>query len=247
MDTQEKQPGGKEAAALEFLRSLDDRALYEQIAQTLVRGSGRVVSLREEGLLVYSKRGDIYMIAARTPETALSLCDPIPAFAKNVQLHGLDRRTAEMLRQRFKRKNTFEFVLYAYYGEQPEAGGADIRVLTDEDVDFLNENYGHADRDYLAQRVREGVMLGVYVEHDLAGFIGEHVEGAMGLLHVMPRYRRMGLGFTLEQVAIRHTMQRGFVPFNQVVPDNAASHRLQKRLGFTGAKGMCYWITDDEF
>lgn len=233
--------------ALAFLKTLDDAALYEQIAQTLVRGMGRVVSLQDDGLLVYSSRGDIYMIAAKTAEAAYALCDVVPAFAKNVQLHGLDQHTAQAIRHRFKMENVFEFVIYAYYGDCPRAEEADIRVLTDEDVDFINENYGHADRGYLTQRVREGVMLGVYVDHDLAGFIGEHVEGAMGLLHVMPRYRRMGLGFTLERAAIRHTMQRGFVPFNQVVINNDASHRLQKRLGFTRSKGICYWITDDSF
>ena len=90
-------------------------------------------------------------------------------------------------------------------------------------------------------------MLGAYAQGVLAGFIGEHTEGAMGLLHVMPEYRRRGVGFALERAAIRHTMLRGYTPYGQVFEDNAASHALQKRLGMTRSEGPVLWLTGEPF
>ena len=101
--------------------------------------------------------------------------------------------------------------------------------------------------DALDARIRQGVMLGAYVEGELAGFIGEHVEGSMGLLHVMPAYRRMHLGYALERAAIRRTRLAGQIPFDQVAKTNDASIALQARRGMTRAKETVYWITDDTY
>ena len=238
--------GFKRAEA--FLKTLDDPALYEQMLQTLVRGFGQVICQTDDALLVHCCRGNIEMIAARSREAALKLCSFIPKRAENIELHGLDRETAGEICRRTGFRNVIEFVLYAHYAQLPPQGvQAEIRTLTMEDVDFLRENYTHSSREYLAQRVSEGVMLGAYVGGRLAGFIGEHEEGAIGLLHVLPEYRRMGLGYALERAAIARTMAQGYVPFAQVVPGNEASHRLQGRLGFTRSKGTCYWMTNDEF
>lgn len=235
-------------SALAFLRRLDDPALYEQMAQTLLRGVGSVAGRSEDALLIHNRAGNAYMIAARSREAALSLCGAIPPSARDIVLHGGDIDTAQAIADRFHIRHALRFVLYAYYGAcPPPQDGLDIRVLREEDVDFLHAHYAHSGRAYLERRVKDGVMLGAYVGGALAGFIGEHSEGAVGLLHVLPEYRRMGLGLALARAAMRRTMLQGYVPFDQVVPDNEASHCLQARLGFTRAKGPCYWLTDDDF
>ena len=165
-----------------------------------------------------------------------------------VMLHGCpDEETARRIGDKLRFAHTFAFDAYAYYGEiPPENAQLDVRVLGEDHVDFLYENYGHASREYVAARTKAGVMLGAYVGGEIAAFIGEHAEGSMGLLHVMPAFRRMGLGFALEREAVRQTMLRGHRPFGQVYPENTASHALQRRLGMTKAEGRQYWLTNDE-
>ncbi len=234
--------------ALALIGSFGDPALYEPVRQALVRGAGEVAMQLEDGVLVVNRRCGVHLIAARTQEAAWRLCGGIPASAGNIALHGADRDTAQAIRARFGLANALEFVLYAYYGGFPEAAeDVCIRTLNAQDVGFLAAHYSHAGRAYLAERVQEGVMLGAITDGALAGFIGEHNDGAMGLLHILPQYRRRGLALALEREAIRRRMRAGGVPFAQVAPDNAASHALQARLGFTRAQGMCIWLTDDDF
>lgn len=233
--------------ALDFLSSLSDPALYVQMTQTLLRGMGDAQGLSKDGVLVVNRPAQQYMIAARTPQEAMALCGLIPDDARDVLVHGGSREAAEQVRSRFGRANVLEFSLYAYYGECPEAPQIPLRTLEEADLDFLCAHYGYSEREYLEQRVRSGVMLGAQIDGRLAGFVGEHIEGALGLLHILPEYRRMGLGAALERAAMRRTMLAGGVPYVQVFPDNQASHRLQRKLGFTPAKDTLYWICDEAF
>lgn len=240
---------GEERRALRILRGYGDAACYEEMAQAIVRGGADGIVADEEGVLLRHRRADLYMIAARSEARVMELVEQIPPNATDVLLHG-DYAPAlvTQVRTHFHLRHALRFVNYAYYGGLPEPEPeADIRPLGAGALDFLDANYGHASREYIASRLEEGVMLGAYVDGQLAAFIGEHIEGSMGMLHVMPDYRRHHLGYALERAAIRRTMLAGHTPFDQVVPDNAASHALQERLGMTRACGALYWMTDDTF
>jgi len=88
---------------------------------------------------------------------------------------------------------------------------------------------------------RGSILLG-YHRGDLVGFIGEHLEGSMGLLYVFPAYRRQGFGAELQKHLIRKTMEEGFVPFGQVEKNNQASLCLQKKLGMTQSDQLIVWM-----
>lgn len=96
--------------------------------------------------------------------------------------------------------------------------------------------------EYIRFLLSEGVMHGAFVGEELAGFIGIHAEGCMGLLEVLREYRRRGIGEILEQYMIDWNLERGYVPFCQVFVDNAASWQLQKKLGLTKAPGYFWWV-----
>ena len=44
-------------------------------------------------------------------------------------------------------------------------------------------------RDYVAERLAAGAMTGAFLDGVLAGFIGIHEEGSIGMLEVLPAYR----------------------------------------------------------
>ena len=238
-----------EVRALAILRGYGDRACYESMIQTLLRGMAAEIDAQDDGVMLRHRRGDIVMVAARTDRRFQEMLARIPLGTPDVMLHGMCAPQQDVqVRARLNLKNAIPFYQYAYYGEIPGPDAdVDIRPLTRESLDFVYQNYGHASREYLDARIRQGVMLGAYVEGALAGFIGEHVEGSMGLLHVMPAYRRMHLGYALERAAIRRTRLAGQIPFDQVAKTNDASIALQARLGMTRAKKTVYWITDDTY
>lgn len=85
-------------------------------------------------------------------------------------------------------------------------------------------------------------MWGLFEGNAIAGFIGMHPEGSMGLLEVLPEYRRRGYGYLLEAYLIRLHLQRGWTPYCHVVKGNEASLRLQKKLGFEFAEKPAIWV-----
>ena len=74
------------------------------------------------------------------------------------------------------------------------------------------------------------------------GFIGEHLEGSMGLLYIFPEYRRKGFGTVLETYLIAKTMEDGYIPFGQVEKDNLRSLSLQKKIGMTTSDNLIVWM-----
>ena len=87
-----------------------------------------------------------------------------------------------------------------------------------------------------------GQLWGLFEDGQLAAFIGVHHEGSMGILEVLPEYRRRGLAMALEGWLIRWHLERGWTPFCHVYEDNPASHALQKKLGLTPAPEQVVWL-----
>lgn len=57
-----------------------------------------------------------------------------------------------------------------------------------------------------------GQLWGLFEDGQLAAFIGVHHEGSMGILEVLPEYRRRGLAMALEGWLIRWHLERGWTP-----------------------------------
>jgi len=136
--------------------------------------------------------------------------------------------------------------MQAYYAkttpaEIPEIPFEIVR-LSEAAIPFLKENYKEVQSDgYIENRIFEG-MFGVYDNNHLAGFIGKHDEGSIGLLHIMPEYRRMNLGIALAAFMVNRCLELGEFPFSQVTLGNDASLAMHKKLGFTISSEYLYWL-----
>ena len=81
------------------------------------------------------------------------------------------------------------------------------------------------------------------VDGALAGFAGIHQEGTMGLLEVLPQFRRRGLAEVLEVGLIAQQLHRGLLPYCHVRLGNTASEALQTKLGLVfDSRRTLYWI-----
>lgn len=126
----------------------------------------------------------------------------------------------------------------------PVREGLSIRPLTLEDLDFVLENYHNpgAFEAHIRERIGEG-MLGGMVDGQLAGFAGVHQEGTVGMLEVLPQFRRRGLAEALEAAVIAQQLRRGRLPYCHVRHGNTASEKLQRKLGlvFDHSRTL-YWL-----
>ena len=89
--------------------------------------------------------------------------------------------------------------------------------------------------------LRKRLILG-YDHGKLIGFIGEHLEGSMGLLYVFPEFRRKGYAVALEKSMIVKTLSEGYIPFGQVEKNNHASVLLQEKIGMTISNRLICWM-----
>lgn len=131
----------------------------------------------------------------------------------------------------------------AYLGEPFEELGEDVRILGMEQLDEVASMYALHDRAYLGWLIERKIMMGAFVDGQLAGFIGKHKEGAQGLLFVRPEYRRMGLAAALERRYINYDLSLGNIAYGHIIVGNTASRALQESLGLSFADKDVQWMT----
>lgn len=95
--------------------------------------------------------------------------------------------------------------------------------------------------EYIADRIAKGPALGIVQRGTLAAWLLTHDDGAMGMLHVLPAYRRRGFARALTLAMIDRLRSAGRLPFVQIEGDNSASQGLAKELGFI-ADQVLSWV-----
>lgn len=133
--------------------------------------------------------------------------------------------------------------LYRADGQAGE-NGIEIRRLSQRQLAAVNAVYHTVDDDdYVRGRIEKGAMYGAFYGDELAGFIGVHSEGSIGMLEVLPQYRRRGIAAALETYLFNLFIERGMTPYGQVVVGNEVSCGLQRRLGLCTAKETVFWLS----
>lgn len=134
---------------------------------------------------------------------------------------------------------------WSYWGQKPEVDPAcDIRPLELCHAELAAQHYKlfpNAEP-YITERIEAGRMWGVFEDSALAGFIGTHSEGSMGMLEVFPEHRRKGYGMMLENFLIAWHLERGWTPLGHVVDGNEASIRLQQKAGMEKGDLPAIWV-----
>lgn len=212
------------------------------IDRVLRRESGEIILERDDALLVRDKISGAYMFACDDTESGVALLDRYiggDCELLMVSDHALGMAAYE----RYSFMEKLECRQVAYYGEKPSTDTElSIRTADKNDLPTLTKNYHLISEEELEKVVMRGsVMLG-YDGDRLVGFIGEHLEGSMGLLYVFPEYRRRGFGAALQKQLMAKTMDEGFIPFGQVEKDNSGSLRLQEKLGMTISDDLIVWM-----
>ena len=122
--------------------------------------------------------------------------------------------------------------------------GISIRPLTMEYLDTACAVYHTVDDpEYMRGRIAKGAMYGAFIDGQLAGFMGVHDEGSIGLLEVLPEYRRRHVAMALETYVFNRFIEQGMIPYGQIVVGNEASGRLQEKMGVCFAKEHVFWLS----
>ena len=128
---------------------------------------------------------------------------------------------------------------------RPMPNGLIIRKLDAADIQEAAPMYpGFDNPDYIIERIEAGAVYGAFFGDNtandtintLAGIIGIHEEGSIGMLYVKPQYRHQKLATALETYAFNRALENGWIPYGQIIVGNDASMRLQESMGLHFSK-----------
>ncbi len=227
--------------ALNYLQQ--DALLHIDMLEAIRRDKMDILGASPKGVLLYHTASEVYMMSAQEQETAHRML----ALIKSAELFVAHQPFYIPLAEKMLGlKASLACVQAAYLKKEPVAmqyEGVHIERLDERHLKFVQDWYSHKlDDSYLLERLNAGILYGAYVAGELAGFIGEHAEGSIGMLEILPQFRRRGLGEKLEAYKTNAHLAAGFVPFGQIVVGNTPSLELQKKLGYTISENTIAWL-----
>ncbi len=222
-----------------------DPMLYVSLSEPLRLGSARVVACSEAGALLCHDT-DLLMLAADSIKAAELLLAAWDRPIQEITVVGTELTDALMDRMQLQMSSRCYQAVYCKKERLPVH--ADIRQLDLSYFQAVLDGYSlFQNPEYVDNRLRSGVVYGAFVDGTLAGFVGEHREGSMGMLEVFPAYRGRGLAVALESFQINRYLSEGRVPFDQVILGNEKSLGLQRKLGLELSRDTVAWLwADDE-
>lgn len=126
--------------------------------------------------------------------------------------------------------------------------GFSIRTLTEEFIPFVAEHYSEiGSPEYVTERILHGAVYGAFYEEKIVGFIANHEEGSIGMLYVLPEYRKRHVAMALETYCMNLAIERSEIPYGQIVLGNKPSISLQEKMGICFAKGTIVWMGRAEY
>ena len=210
--------------------------------RVLRRGTGEVIEAREGALFIRDSVSGAYFLGCSDGKAGAAVLDAhLPGDIRLLMVS--DAALGREVFARYGFSPLLECRQAAYYGPLPETPTAlEVRPARESDLPLLLRAYTLVSPEELALIVHRKKLLLGYAGGQLVGFVGEHLEGSMGLLYVFPAHRRKGYASALERAMIAQTMREGFVPFGQVEKSNLASLALQKKLGMTVSDDLICWM-----
>ena len=226
--------------ALEFLNK--DYLLNVDMIECIRRDICRILYASDKAVLIVADSGWVHMLSCEDRELGLELIKTHqPPW---VVLHQMDMREAvaglgyrigdECWQSAYTKTTPMEETL------------ADIRRLDRRFLKRIADNYELADEGEIAALLDAGVIYGAFAGGELAGFIGKHEEGSVGLLFVFPEFRRMGIAEALERNYVNRELSEGNVAYGQIFVGNTPSRQLQEKLGMDFSDKFICWCGKSE-
>lgn len=230
-----------EASALTYL---ENNPLHHiDMLVPIRRGSAELIAANPRGVLLFERQSGAYMLTVSASRHAAEFLDQI----KNPSLMTVHQDfLAEEAARRFGLCEFLRCNQAVWLNPAPPAipeTECHIEALPPEMAETVCGLYSHnIGLEYIRGRILAGELFGAFRDGVLMGFAGLHEEGSMGMLEVLPAFRRKGLATALGAYLCGWLLERGLTPYSQFTLENAASRRLHEKAGFSLSSELVCWL-----
>lgn len=213
------------------------------LIQVIRRGTARLIHVEKEGILLYDTVSHVYMLSA---EYGPVPCSWLADVGQACSIFTVtDRAFVPIIQKTCHLEHASECMQFVFDGNQalPLRRILKITEPTQAELGVIIDHYDLISREEILKiNARHELFAGHDCTGHMVGFVGSHLEGSMGLLLVFPAYQRRGYATELECFLIDWFIQKGRIPFCQVICGNRKSEALQQKLGLKKASKKVYWF-----
>ena len=236
----------------EFL--VKSKKLHIDMIELINRGRAKFIAREKNDILIQDKVTGYFYYTGENYDFFLTLPKHVRLSIKTLVIHqpelyeGINRILS------LKNNMTCYNAVYTlkeqmpisglYRGDgQPTKEGLIIWPLTKEYTEVVSGLYdAWGMEDYIEDRIDAKAMYGAFVEGELAGFVGIHSDGSLGMLYVLEEYRHMNIAKALEAYMINTALQWGWTPYGQIEVSDERGKKLQETMGLYLSKTPVIWM-----
>lgn len=233
--------------AIEKLKSLDEK-FFVDVIEPLETGLAHVFEMDDKGILV--DINGVWAIVTEDHDTAVRYAKIIKEKRENgasIVVHNnvaLDE-ISDIVHTSWRQVPCHVAALFSKELYKIETD-ATLKKLTHEYDELVWHTYNFFKDDpngiVPAREAIDHGLFGAFVNGECVGFIGVHQEGTMGMLEILPQFRRHGYGIALEKYLANEFIKKGRYPFCHILETNTASIALQKEMGLWLSDKRVYWM-----
>ena len=225
--------------AIEYL--IKNPLLHMGMIEPIRRDTADILYAEIDGVLIKEQKSNAYMLSVDNFEKGQGLINSI---LKCNLIVAYQKFMVDYILNRLGLTEKLECVQAVYMDKiklnvEEEL---EIRQLDQNQIEVILEHYDKLSKNEIKAILKNGNLFGGYRNGILIGFVGNHLEGSIGILEIFPQYRRLGYGVTLESYMVNQMLEKGLMPFAQIEINNEKSIALQKKLGFRISTDRLYWM-----
>lgn len=225
--------------ALNYLT--ENSLLHMDMIEPIRRGTAQFLYADTDGVLLREQKSGAYMLSTINKEKSQELLDMISE-CKLIVLHQLDMIEDVVRKYNLKSQLVCVQAVYLNQNKPGVTEGIEIKPLELIYKDIILAHYDKLSNNEIENLIESGLLYGGFKDGVLFGFVGNHLEGSIGLLEVFPRYRSRGYGRALESFIINHMLVKDLVPYAQIEIDNKKSMTLHQNFGFHISEDKLAWM-----
>ena len=214
---------------------LKDKITYANLHQ-YINSENKILLSTENAFIVLLPKKNIYVADCKDSECE-NLFKELNKYDIKVITIFSDK-LFELLKPNYKGYNVSYQALYD--GEIGEKN-KNLIYLKKEDLEYVKNTYNDGNnKSGVEEAFKSNNLLGYYENGELIGYIGRHMDGSIGYLHVKEKFRRKGYGSLILKSV--YSFWDNQVPFTHVIIGNIPSENLHKKLGCKFGEKKIYWL-----